>query len=65
MGDIDFQWDKRIAALNEKKHGIGFSEAVTVFYDDYVTVIEMRSKSFELYQRERRREEKLSNIKGY
>lgn len=34
MNDILFDWDKRKAAANKKKHGISFDEASTVFYDD-------------------------------
>lgn len=29
-----FEWDERKAISNEKKHGISFSEAETVFYDE-------------------------------
>jgi uncharacterized DUF497 family protein len=28
-----FEWDRRKAATNLRKHGITFDEAVTVFYD--------------------------------
>lgn len=34
MTDIRFDWDKRKAVSNTKKHGISFAEAATVFYDD-------------------------------
>ncbi len=34
MDDLKFDWDKSKAALNEKKHGISFEEAATIFYDD-------------------------------
>ena len=34
MDDLNFDWDKSKAALNKKKHGVSFEEAVTVFYDD-------------------------------
>ncbi len=30
---MDFEWDQEKAARNEKKHGITFSEATTVFGD--------------------------------
>jgi uncharacterized DUF497 family protein len=33
MKDLEFDWDKRKAAANKKKHGISFEEAMTVFYD--------------------------------
>lgn len=29
-----FEWDDRKAQSNEKKHGISFNEAETVFYDE-------------------------------
>ena len=28
-----FEWDRRKALLNLRKHGVGFDEAATVFYD--------------------------------
>jgi uncharacterized protein len=31
---LRFEWDERKAISNEKKHGISFSEAETVFYDE-------------------------------
>jgi uncharacterized protein len=34
MNDLKFDWDKSKAALNRKKHGVSFEEAVTIFYDD-------------------------------
>jgi len=30
---LSFEWDSRKAAANEKKHGVGFMEATTVFGD--------------------------------
>jgi uncharacterized DUF497 family protein len=30
---VEFEWDQRKAARNEKKHGISFAEATTVFGD--------------------------------
>jgi hypothetical protein len=33
MKDIEFIWDENKNRINIKKHGIDFSEAVTVFYD--------------------------------
>ena len=29
-----FEWDKTKSKANERKHGVGFDEATTVFYDD-------------------------------
>jgi len=34
MTDIDFEWDKRKASINLKKHGVSFDEAKSVFYDE-------------------------------
>ncbi len=31
---MKFEWDERKAWSNEKKHGISFNEAETVFYDE-------------------------------
>jgi len=30
---MDFEWNPEKAALNRRKHGVSFEEAVTVFYD--------------------------------
>jgi uncharacterized DUF497 family protein len=30
---MDFEWDPKKAAVNQKKHGVAFSEAATVFGD--------------------------------
>ncbi|MEJ1355570.1 MAG: BrnT family toxin [Candidatus Sedimenticola sp. (ex Thyasira tokunagai)] len=32
---IEFAWDSAKAASNEKKHGISFEEAKSVFYDEF------------------------------
>ena len=34
MNAIKFEWDSNKAQLNQRKHGVSFEEAVTVFYDD-------------------------------
>jgi hypothetical protein len=34
MNDIRFEWDEKKDALNNKKHGISFTEAQTVFADE-------------------------------
>jgi uncharacterized DUF497 family protein len=34
MGDIQFQWDERKNRENQRKHGISFEEAQTVFLDE-------------------------------
>jgi uncharacterized DUF497 family protein len=35
MDELFFQWDKKKDLTNFKKHGVHFSEASTVFYDEY------------------------------
>jgi len=32
---IKFEWDSRKAASNQKKHGVSFDEAQSVFYDEF------------------------------
>lgn len=39
-GYIDFEWDSGKAASNERKHGVTFVEASTVFGDPYARVID-------------------------
>ena len=39
MKYIEFQWYKSKNTLNQKKHGISFEEAKTVFYDDNARLI--------------------------
>lgn len=34
MKEILFEWDENKNQINQKKHGIDFEEAKTVFYDD-------------------------------
>ena len=36
MGELGFSWDERKARSNERKHGVSFEEAQTVFMDDEV-----------------------------
>jgi hypothetical protein len=31
---VDFEWDLRKAAVNERKHRVTFEEAIDVFADD-------------------------------
>ena len=40
MSNIKFDWDSRKAATNEKKHGISFEEARTVFFDENAKLID-------------------------
>ena len=39
MKYISFQWENRKNISNQKKHGISFEEAKTVFYDDNARLI--------------------------
>jgi uncharacterized DUF497 family protein len=39
MDALHFEWDKRKAAANLKKHGVSFEEARSVFYDDRAKLI--------------------------
>lgn len=39
METISFEWDENKNAVNERKHGISFEEAKTVFYDTEALVI--------------------------
>ena len=34
MNKITFSWDERKNKLNEKKHGVFFEEAQTIFFDE-------------------------------
>ena len=34
MNRIHFEWDERKSADNQRKHGVSFEEAQTVFYDE-------------------------------
>lgn len=34
MYKLSFEWDEQKSAENERKHGVSFGEAQTVFYDE-------------------------------
>jgi uncharacterized DUF497 family protein len=34
MSEVTFEWDERKAEQNERKHGISFEEAQTIFEDE-------------------------------
>ena len=36
---MKFEWDERKAQINREKHGVGFREARTVFYDEHGLMI--------------------------
>jgi hypothetical protein len=40
MSNIRFEWDSRKASSNEKKHGISFEVARTVFFDENAKLID-------------------------
>jgi len=40
MSKIRFEWDRRKARSNERKHGISFDEASSAFYDDNGLIID-------------------------
>ena len=40
MSMLCFEWDENKNQINQKKHGISFEEAKTVFYDDEALVID-------------------------
>jgi uncharacterized DUF497 family protein len=39
MSDLRFEWDPKKASSNEKKHGVSFGEAQSVFLDEDALVI--------------------------
>lgn len=43
----DFEWDDRTAAVNRRKHGVSFEEAVTVMIDPRaIEAPTLRTRSF-------------------
>ena len=40
MSTLHFEWDERKAAANEKKHGVTFDEAKSVFIDERAKLID-------------------------
>ena len=40
MSTLKFEWDERKAGSNEKKHGVSFEEARTVFFDEQARLID-------------------------
>ncbi|MEE1352757.1 MAG: BrnT family toxin [Acutalibacteraceae bacterium] len=37
---MHFEWDENKNKINQRKHGVSFEEAVSVFYDDEALVID-------------------------
>ncbi len=46
MNSIKFEWDENKNKINQRKHGISFEEAQSVFYDDYAILIADIEHSF-------------------
>lgn len=40
MSELHFEWDRRKASANEKKHGVSFEEAKSVFSDERAKLID-------------------------
>ncbi len=40
MSEIRFEWDPKKAKSNEKKHGVSFDEARSVFFDEQALLLE-------------------------
>ena len=40
MSTLRFEWDARKASANERKHGVTFEEARSVFFDDRARLID-------------------------
>lgn len=40
MGELRFQWDPANDAANQRKHGIAFTEAETVFSDEQALLLD-------------------------
>lgn len=40
MDAINFEWDENKNRLNQRKHGISFEEAASVFYDEYAVLFD-------------------------
>jgi hypothetical protein len=40
MSDLRFEWDRRKAASNKRKHGVSFEDASTAFADENARVID-------------------------
>jgi uncharacterized DUF497 family protein len=40
MAELRFEWDPRKDAANQRKHGVSFEEAVTVFSDERALLLD-------------------------
>lgn len=39
MSRLNFEWDEKKNAFNQKKYGVSFDEAKTVFFDEFARLI--------------------------
>jgi hypothetical protein len=39
VAELSFEWDERKDAQNQRKHGVSFEEARSVFYDEHALLI--------------------------
>ena len=39
MAELSFEWDDRKDAINRRQHGVSFTEAQTVFFDEQALLI--------------------------
>ena len=49
MTELQFEWDGRKARSNERKHGVSFDEAQSVFYDEQGLLLEDPSEREERF----------------
>lgn len=47
METINFEWDENKNQINQRKHGIDFDEAKTIFYDDNAILFDDPEHSME------------------
>jgi len=40
MAEIHFNWDSKKNIINQKKHGVSFEEATSVFFDEEALIID-------------------------
>lgn len=40
MADLRFEWDPRKDAANQRKHGISFEEARSIFADEHALLVD-------------------------
>ena len=50
--ELTFEWDRRKAASNQRKHGVAFEEAITVFDGPLALIFDDDEHSTEEEQRE-------------